>query len=162
MEGSRLWEWWCRQVIVTSLILWELLIRIHWVRIRIRIPAFQVDTDPDPGFWWPKTEEKKIQLKFFISFSDQKSYIYLCPSYRRSLALKREHPALLQMKFINFFLCLCVIFALLDPDSDCESGTGYGSRDPIDSGSSPVTDPDPQHWFQPFLIHYPSVLPTPC
>ncbi len=35
------------------------------------------------------------------------------------------------MKFFNFFLCLWVIFALLDPD--CESG--YGSRDPIESGS---------------------------
>jgi hypothetical protein len=33
-------------------------------------------------------------------------------------ALKREHPALQKMKFMNFFLCLWVIFALLDPDSD--------------------------------------------
>ncbi len=28
-----------------------------------------------------------------------------------------------------------VIFALLDLDPDCESGSGYGSRDPIESGS---------------------------
>jgi hypothetical protein len=27
-------------------------------------------------------------------------------------ALKREHPALQKMKFINFFLCLWVIFAI--------------------------------------------------
>jgi hypothetical protein len=33
-------------------------------------------------------------------------------------ALKREYPALQKMKFINFFLCLLVIFALLDPDTD--------------------------------------------
>ncbi len=33
-------------------------------------------------------------------------------------ALKREHPALQKMKFINFFLCLWVIFALLDTDPD--------------------------------------------
>jgi hypothetical protein len=50
-------------------------------------------------------------------------------------ALKREHPAIQKMKFINFFLCLWVIFALLGPDPDCESGSGYGSRDPIESGS---------------------------
>jgi hypothetical protein len=30
-------------------------------------------------------------------------------------ALKREHPALKKMKFTKFFLCLWVIFALLDP-----------------------------------------------
>jgi hypothetical protein len=27
-------------------------------------------------------------------------------------------------------------FALLVPDPDCESGPGYGSRDPIESGST--------------------------
>jgi hypothetical protein len=31
-------------------------------------------------------------------------------------ALKREHPILQKIKFINFFLFLWVIFALLDPD----------------------------------------------
>jgi hypothetical protein len=46
-------------------------------------------------------------------------------------ALKREHPALQKMKFINFILFLWVIFALLDP------------KDPIESGINP--DPDPQH-----------------
>jgi hypothetical protein len=33
-------------------------------------------------------------------------------------ALKREHPALQNMKFFNFFIFLWVIFALLDPDLD--------------------------------------------
>jgi hypothetical protein len=41
--------------------------------------------------------------------------------------------------FINCFLFLWVIFAPLDPEPDCESGT----RDPIEPGSNP--DPDPQH-----------------
>jgi hypothetical protein len=54
-------------------------------------------------------------------------------------ALKGEHPALQKMKFIKFFLCLWVIFAFLEPNPDCESG----SVDPIESGSNP--DPDPQH-----------------
>jgi hypothetical protein len=31
-------------------------------------------------------------------------------------ALKREHPAIQNMKFLQFFLFLWVIFALLDPD----------------------------------------------
>jgi hypothetical protein len=43
----------------------------------------------------------------------------------RPSALKREHRALRKMKFINsFFLCLWVIFALLD--QDCESGSTAG------------------------------------
>jgi hypothetical protein len=37
-----------------------------------------------------------------------------CSSYRR--ALKREHPALQNMKILDFFLFLRVVFALLDPD----------------------------------------------
>ncbi len=41
-------------------------------------------------------------------------------------ALKREHHRALQkMEFINFFLRLLVIFALLDPDPDCESRYGF-------------------------------------
>jgi hypothetical protein len=39
----------------------------------------------------------------------------------RPSALKREHPALQKMKFINGFLFFWVIFALLDPNPDCES-----------------------------------------
>jgi hypothetical protein len=78
----------------------------------------------------------------FFSFFDQKLQF-------TGEALKKEHPALKKMKFINFFLCLWVIFALRDPDPDRESGSGYGSRsrDPIESGSNP--DPDPQHCKEP-------------
>jgi hypothetical protein len=43
-------------------------------------------------------------------------------------ALKKEHTAFQKMKFINCFLVFWAIFALLDPDRDCESGSGYGSR----------------------------------
>jgi hypothetical protein len=39
------------------------------------------------------------------------------------------------MKFIIFFQFLWVIFALLDPDPDCKSG----SRDPFESGSGATT-----------------------
>jgi hypothetical protein len=37
------------------------------------------------------------------------------------------------------FLFFWAIFALLDPDPDCESRYGYGSRDPIESGYGPTT-----------------------
>jgi hypothetical protein len=48
---------------------------------------------------------------------------------KKASALKREHPALQNKKFLNFFLLLRVIFALLDPDPDS------GSTDLIESGS---------------------------
>jgi hypothetical protein len=58
---------------------------------------------------------------------------------KKPSALKREHPALQNMKFLKFFLLLWVIFGLLNPDLDPE----YGSRsiDPIESGSN--SDPQP-------------------
>ncbi len=49
----------------------------------------------------------------------------------KPLALKRERPALSKIKFINFFLFLWVIFALLD-------------RIRIRIANP---DPDPQHWW---------------
>ncbi len=54
-------------------------------------------------------------------------------------ALKREHPALQNMKFLHFFLFLQIIFALLDLDPEFE--TGAGSTDLVEFGS----DPDPKH-----------------
>jgi hypothetical protein len=90
---------------------------------------------------------KEKQLKFLLSFFYKKITIYLSLGLHKRtsriqeepLALKREHSALQKMKFINCFLFFWVIFALLDPDPDCEFGSGY--RDPIESGSNP------QQWF---------------
>ncbi len=53
-------------------------------------------------------------------------------------ALKREHPALQNMKILYFFLFLRVIFALLDPDPDPDPTTQINA-DP---------DPDPKPWVQ--------------
>jgi hypothetical protein len=39
-------------------------------------------------------------------------------------ALKREHPVLKNIKILDFFLFLWVIFALLDPDPQFECGSG--------------------------------------
>ncbi len=56
-------------------------------------------------------------------------YLFLClqkgrPKLRKNAsALQRKHPALQNMKFLNFFLLLRVIFALLDSDPDSEYGS---------------------------------------
>jgi hypothetical protein len=55
-----------------------------------------------------------------------------------AFSLKREHPALQKMKFINFFLCLLAIFALLDPDPDYESAFGYGSSPGTPLNQDPI------------------------
>jgi hypothetical protein len=52
---------------------------------------------------------------------------------KKPSVLKREHPALQNIKFLKFFLLLWVIFALLDPNPDSEYGSG--STDRIESGS---------------------------
>ncbi len=62
---------------------------------------------------------------------------------KKPSALKREHPALQNMKFLNFFLLFWVIFALLDPDPDSEYGSGSGFTDMLESGSNPDQDSKP-------------------
>jgi hypothetical protein len=42
---------------------------------------------------------------------------------------QKEYPAPQKINFIDFLLFLWVIFAFLDPDPDCASG----SRDPVES-----------------------------
>jgi hypothetical protein len=54
----------------------------------------------------------------------------------KSLASKRDHPVLQNMKFLHCYLILWVIFALLDPDPgpqlcipvQVQGGTGTGAR----------------------------------
>ncbi len=75
--------------------------------------------------------KKKIQLKKYYLFFVQKLQFYLSQHPRPPLqtsklqekpsALKREHPALQKMKFIDSLLFSWVSFALLDPDT-IESG----------------------------------------
>ncbi len=104
------------------------------------LPAFQVN--PDPGFWWPKTKEKKMQMTFFFikkkcswhflqSFFDQKFNLLMSKLQEKPSALKREHPALKKMKFMNFFYA-------------CGSFFPSWIRIRI---ANP--DPDPQHWIVP-------------
>ncbi len=50
-------------------------------------PAFQANLDPNPRFWWPKTEEKKKAEKN-LSFSNQKLQF----TYPLSLCLFTGRP----------------------------------------------------------------------
>ncbi len=51
-------------------------------------------------------------------------------------ALKREYPALQNMKILNFFICVCHF---------CPPGSVSGFMDLIEFGSNP--DPDPKQCF---------------
>ncbi len=82
------------------------------------------------GFYDQKTEEKNYTAEIFKNLILIKNCnLLLSKLQKKPLALKREHI----QQIINFFLCFCVIFALLDPDTD--PGT-------------PFLNPDPQHWWQ--------------
>jgi hypothetical protein len=71
-------------------------------------------------------------------FTAEKRILYFFgQKQERSSAPKREHPALQNKKFLNFFLCLWSVFALLDPDLDSEAVSR--STDLIESGSKSET-----------------------
>ncbi len=56
----------------------------------------------------------------------------------KDVQARGELPALQNMKFFNFFLFFWVIFAVLDPDPDLDSGSG--STDLIEIGPNPDLD----------------------
>jgi hypothetical protein len=104
----------------------------------------------------------KLKIAIYLSLGPHKNV--QAEVQEKPSALRRELPALQNMKFYNFFIFLWVIFALLDPDpadqNQCGSGTltnirccgsGSGSTgspflglpdpDPLVRGMDP--DPDP-------------------
>jgi hypothetical protein len=78
-------------------------IRIHLIRIWIQ--HFRLNTDPDPGFCWPKMG-KNLQLKIHFVWIKIYNLRIPRPPKRKSKiqkklsALKREHPAIQNMKFL--------------------------------------------------------------
>ncbi len=79
-------------------------IRIHLILIRIQ--HFRLNTDPDPGLWWPKLEKIYCWKKNKIVFGSKTARLHKgFPSYRRSFqpSKEHEHPALQNMQFLNFF-----------------------------------------------------------
>ncbi len=98
-----------------------------WIRIQFG-SRYGSGSNPDPGFLWPKSEEK-ISRKFVKNlFLVQNCNLLTSKLHERRSALASEHLALKKIKFITSSLCFWVIFALLDPDTD--QGT------PIESGST--------------------------
>ncbi len=110
------------------------------------ILTFQVnpDTDLDPdsiriqGFDEHNWRKKYVKI-FFIFFS--KIAIPRAPLRTSKLrenpsALKREHPVLKKIKFINFSYIFAGHFCQPGSGSGCESGSGYGSRDTAEYGST--------------------------
>jgi hypothetical protein len=62
------------------------------------------------------------------------------------LALKKEDPALQNIKFSYFFPIFVVTFALLDPDSHCQCGSGSSRPKSIRIHVDP--NPDAKHCAQ--------------
>ncbi len=102
-------------------------------------PVFQVNADPcgsgsRSGYgsrilMAKNWRRKKSGLNFFLFLSINWNFLISRSTWRTSKlqempsALKKEHPALKKIKFINCFLFFWAIFAILDPDPDCESGS---------------------------------------
>jgi hypothetical protein len=84
---------------------------------------------------------KHLKLKKFDIFFYKKLQFYLSKLNKKPSALKREHPALKNMKLLNLFMFLRVI---LPPGSGSGSysESGSGSTDLIKSGSNPY----PKDW----------------
>jgi hypothetical protein len=78
------------------------------------------DTNPDQGFDDQKLR-KKYSWIFFIIFSTKNRH-FLIPRPDVQTTAKA-----LKSTYRNFFLFLWVIFALLDPVPDCETGYESGS-----------------------------------
>ncbi len=74
-------------------------------------------------FLMTKIKGKKLQLKIFIYPWFPRPPLRTSKLKEKPSALKREHPALQKIKFINFFLFLWVIF--------CPPGSGSGLRNRI-------------------------------
>jgi hypothetical protein len=98
-------------------------------------PAFQVnpdpEMDPDPGFGDQKMK-KKILLKTSF-FTYPYASIKDVQATGEAFSPQKRTSSNSKNKISNFFLCLWVIFALVDPDPDTDPGT------PL--------NPDPQHWM---------------
>ncbi len=84
-------------------------------------------SNPDPGFWWPKIEEKNTAEKFYLFLLKNCNLLIPWPLQRASKLQEKpsapKHPVLQKTKSIYFFLFLLVTFALLDPDPDTEPVT---------------------------------------
>ncbi len=117
-------------------------------------PEFQVNLDPDSGFWWPKFE-RKIHLKNVFCLFVIKTCNLLIPrppekrpSYRRSFQYSKE--TIDHFKKWNLLTFLIFVGHICPPGS----GSGSGSRNPIESRSGSTTP----HERQTFVETWKSVI----
>ncbi len=104
-------------------------------------------SNPDPGFWWPKSKKKNTAENFFFFFWS-KIAICFCPRYRRSLQPSKENiQHFKKWNWLTFFY-VCGLFLsswiriqIANPDTD--PGT------PLNADR--YMDPDPQHCFEHIL-----------
>jgi hypothetical protein len=106
---------------------------------RIFQAEYRSGFNPDPGFWWPKIG-KNYSKKIFFSFSNYNFPIPWPPERTSNLqkkpaALKREYPALQNMKFLTFSTFV---------GHFCPSGSGPDTDSLTWLNLDP--DPDPKHW----------------
>ncbi len=96
--------------------------------------GYESGSNPGPRveFWWPKEENNTAGKDFFFFFVDQKLQFTCVQATGETFSPQKRTTSTSKMKIFNFFLCLWVIFALLDPDPDTDPGTPFY--------------PDPQHW----------------
>jgi hypothetical protein len=70
----------------------------------------------------------KKKLNFFyyqkLQFTYPQASIKDVQVTEEALSSQKRHPALQNMKFLNLFLLLWVIFDFLNPDPDSEYGSG--------------------------------------
>ncbi len=88
-----------------------------------RIQHFRLNTDPDIWFYnqnWKKFLAEKIYIYIYIFFLSKIAIYLSLTSIKKPLALKTEHPALQNMKFLSLF------FIFVGPF--CPSGAGSGFR----------------------------------
>jgi hypothetical protein len=100
--------------------------------VRIRIDLMRIP-DPDPGFDDLKLKKITAGNLIFIFLIKNCNFLIPRPTKRtpkqqeKPSGLKREYPALQNMKILYFFLFLWVILALLDPDPHPQFECGSGS-----------------------------------
>jgi hypothetical protein len=79
-----------------------------------------LNADPDAAFWWPQLNNLQLEKILFLDIKNA-NFLSLglgtSKLQEKPSALKREHPALQNMKFILLFLFLRVLIAFLDQNT---------------------------------------------
>jgi hypothetical protein len=97
--------------------------------------------------WEKFTSEKKLYIflvkKVQFEFSYPQASIKDVQVTEEAFCHQKRTSSTSKHEISKKVLFLWVIFALLGPVPDLDSGSGYGSTDLIESGSNP----DPKHWY---------------